>query len=124
MENVNYGDLEELEKLGETKNYDYTTEQLLDSSLKNVGGESAEEVRKRMISFFDEIMIDGDGKNIALISHGAAIKFFLQNFCEFSLDKGGFIYDGQVVVPTKIASPSIVKLIIKDRKILHIKYEE
>ncbi len=124
MENVNYGDLEELEKLGETKNYDYTTEQLLDSSLKNVGGESAEEVRKRMISFFDEIMIDGDGKNIALISHGAAIKFFLQNFCEFSLDKGGFIYDGQMVVPTKIASPSIVKLIIKDRKIIDIKYEE
>lgn len=124
MENVNYGDLEELEKLGETKNYDYTTEQLLDSSLKNVGGESAEEVRKRMIPFFDEIIVDSDGKNIALISHGAAIKFFLQNFCEFSLDKGGFIYDGQMVVPTKIASPSIVKLIIKDRKIIDIKYEE
>ena len=124
MENVNYGDLDELEKLGETKNYDYTTEQLLDSSLKNVGGESAEEVRKRMIHFFDEIIVDSDGKNIALISHGAAIKFFLQNFCEFSLDKGGFIYDGQMVVPTKIASPSIVKLIIKDRKIIDIKYEE
>lgn len=122
--NVNYGDLNELEKLGETKKHDYTTEQLLDSNLKNVEGESAEEVRNRMNSFMSEILENSDDKKIAVVSHGAAIKFFLQGICEFSLNEGGFIYNKKIVAPTKIASPSLVKLRFENRKIIEIEYEE
>ena len=54
--------------------------QLLDENLKNIDGESNIEVRKRMLSFFEDLLNKYSEKNIALVSHGAAIKYFLQNF--------------------------------------------
>ena len=72
-----------MKKLEEKMQYDYTVEQLLDENLKNVDGESNIEVRKRMLSFFEDLIKKEHGKKFAVISHGAGIKYFLQNWCEY-----------------------------------------
>ncbi len=41
------GNLETLKKLGKTKKFKYTTEQLLDENLTNIGGESRKETTER-----------------------------------------------------------------------------
>ena len=48
----NYGDLNALKKLGEEKKLPFTKEQLIDKELKNIDGESNNEVEKRMNEFF------------------------------------------------------------------------
>ena len=45
-----------LKKCGQDKKNDYTTEQILDENLKNVGGESNIEVRARMYDCLNEIL--------------------------------------------------------------------
>lgn len=86
--NINYklgerklGDLKELKKLGETKSNDFTTEQLLDENLKNIGGESRLEVKNRMQEVLNSILKEHPKKHIAIISHGAALKYLFSNWC-------------------------------------------
>lgn len=71
-----YGSLSELKLLGEKMKLPFTKEQLIDKKLKNYGGESREQVVKRMNEIFNEIVIGhNENKNIAFVSHGASIKF-------------------------------------------------
>ncbi len=94
---------------------DYTTDQLLDENLKNKDGESNLEVRKRMTESIMEILDKYQGKKIAVVSHGAAIKYFLQNFCEYDHENETLIYKGKTVCSKKIESPSFIKIIFKDK---------
>ena len=64
---------------------DLTTIQLLNPGFKNELGESNIEVRNRMKESIFSIMKNNIGKKIAIISHGAAIKFFLQDFCIYDV---------------------------------------
>lgn len=75
----------------------FTTEQLLDPTLKNIGGESNLEVRKRMLEFFEYIINEYEDKRIAVVSHGAAIKFLLQYFCEYDYKSECFLFGNKVV---------------------------
>ncbi len=110
LEKENCGDLAALEKLSEGKVNSYTVEQMLDSKLKNVGGESNEEVRKRMFDCMIEILKKHSGKRVVVVSHGAAIKYFLQNWCEYVYEEDALYFNGEFACPRKLESPSIVKL--------------
>ena len=68
------GDREELKKLGQIKKNSYTIEQMIDNTLKCTGGENFKEVEKRMNEVIEEIVKNNIGKNVAIVSHGAAIK--------------------------------------------------
>ena len=100
------GDLKALEKLGEGKKHTYTEEQLLDENLKNIDGENRLEVNQRMTFALNHILKENIGKKIAIVSHGAAIKFLLMNWCELNKDRE-VIYDGTIL---NIESPSVIKL--------------
>lgn len=78
------GDLAALQELGKTKKYPYTIEQMLDENLKNKDGESKVEVAKRMNEFLEEILKNENYSKIAVVSHGAAIKFLLMNWCKLN----------------------------------------
>jgi len=80
------GDLDSLKELGKTKKYPFTVEQLLDENLKNKDGESKVEVAKRMNEFLEEILKNENYSKIAVVSHGAAIKFLLMNWCKLNSD--------------------------------------
>ena len=56
---------------------------LMNERLKTKEGESSFEVRERMFSAISEILQNNLNKRIAIVSHGAVIKYYLQNFCEF-----------------------------------------
>ena len=118
----NFGDLNYLQKLEEQMQFNYTIEQLLDENLKNKDGESNLEVRKRMLSFFKEIIKKEKGKKIAIISHGAAIKYFLQNWCEYDKEKDCMIYNNDILCSRKIEYTGTIKIEVLDNEIYNIKY--
>ena len=98
------------------KPYSYTVGQMLDGNLKDEGGESRIETSERFCKGFNEIVNNTSSKKIAIVSHGAAIKFFLMNYC--SLDKEhNLIFKGRIVCPKKLDYPSIVKIVINNKKI-------
>lgn len=101
---------------------DYTTDQLLDENFKNKDGESNLEVRKRMTKAILEILDNHQGKQIAIVSHGASIKYYLQNFCRYDKESEVLIYDGKPVCYKKLESPCIIKIIFKDN--IPVKFEE
>lgn len=78
------GNLETLKELGKDKKYSYTEEQLLDEKLKNIDGENRIEVNNRMSNSLNKILKENEGKNIVIVSHGAAIKFLLMNWCKLN----------------------------------------
>ena len=106
----NYGDLKSLEELGKNKKEPFTIEQLLDEKLKNKDGESREEVTKRMQIAFEHILKENVGRNIAIVSHGAAIKFLIMKWC--NLNKNNQLeFKGKII---NLNSPGVLKLIFQD----------
>ena len=93
---------------------------MLDENLKNKDGESNLEVRTRMLSFLNDILSELKGKAIAIVSHGGAIKFLLQNWCEYEWETNSFTYNGKFVCNAKLESPSVIKLVFENDELLDI----
>lgn len=106
--------------LGEDLKNDFTTEQLLNPELKNSGGESNLEVKDRMLDFIKCVLESYSGGRIAMVSHGAAIKFLIQNYCEYDDGRKKFLFENKEVCSEKLESPSILKLIFDGYKLVSI----
>ena len=110
-----YGNLEELEALEEKLSRPYTIEQMLNPKLKCINGENMEEVKARMDDSVKRIVNENEGKKVAIISHGAAIKFFLMNWCKLS---GAYLYyKGNCI---RVNSPGVIKILIEDGSVVNI----
>lgn len=109
LEKENYGDLDELAELGKVKKNPYTIEQIIDRDLKCANGESMNDTKNRFEEKINEVINNNLGKRLAIVSHGAAIKFYLMNWCE--LIGKDIEYKGNII---KIESPSITKLIFDE----------
>ena len=110
-----YGNLEELEALEEKLSRPYTIEQMLNPKLKCINGENMEEVKARMDKSIKRIVNENVGKKVAIISHGAAIKFFLMNWCKLN---GAYLYyKGNCI---RVNSPGIIKIMIEDEEVTSI----
>ena len=71
------GNLKEIaEFMKDKKTRDPSQEQLIDREFKTSDGESAEQTRKRMTEFFNRILKEYGGKNIAVVSHRRLNKIF------------------------------------------------
>lgn len=114
------GNLKELEKLGVNKKDNFTIEQLIDPTFKNIDGECNIEVRKRMTACINEIIDNNEGKNIAIVSHGAAIRFYIQNWCEYNYDKDEYLFNNKQIWQGYLDSPSCLKLIFDGRNLEQI----
>lgn len=110
------GDLDKLKELGKTKKYTFTEEQLLDNCLKNINGESMQEVNQRMSLVINEILKNNENKRIAIISHGASMKFYLMNFCSLNSDRK-LVYNNQIL---DFSSPSVIKLVFDKQKLVSL----
>lgn len=109
LEKENYGYLDELAELGKVKKNPYTIEQIIDRDLKCTNGESMNDTKNRFEEKINEVINNNLGKRLAIVSHGAAIKFYLMNWCE--LIGKDIEYKGNII---KIESPSITKLIFDE----------
>lgn len=116
------GDLETLKEMAKNKKNSYTTEQLLDKKLKNKDGESCKEVLKRMEEKIQEIVEKGP-ENIAIVSHGAAIKFYLSNHCKID-KKINFIYNNEIIIKENLNSPDVMELTFINNELNNIKHIE
>lgn len=110
------GDLNELKSLGKLKKLSFTKEQLLNENLKTKYGESRFEVKKRMQNFITDILNNYKNKKIALVTHGAAIKFLLSSWCKLD-ENCNLIYNDNIVI---INSPSVIKLCFSGDKLINI----
>ena len=94
----------------------FTIEQLLDEQLKNADGESRIEVTERMEKAFNRILSQNIGKNIAIVSHGASIKFLLMKWC--NLDNNNQLeYNGKII---NLNSPGVLKLVFNDTELIDL----
>lgn len=112
----NCGDIKALEELGKNKKNSYTTEQLIDKNFKNTGGENRIEVTSRMEKALNFILSKNLGKNIAIVSHGASIKFLLMKWC--NLNKNNQIeFNGKIIT---LNSPGIIELVYDNKKLVQL----
>ena len=111
----NCGDLAELNVLEEKLDRPYTIEQMLNPKLKCTNGESMEEVKVRMDDSIRRIAQENVGKKVAIVSHGAAIKFFLMNWCKLS---GAYLYYKENCI--RVNSPGVIKILIEDGSVVNI----
>lgn len=110
------GDLSFLSTLKSNFTHSFSTEQLLDKNLKNKDGENRLEVNTRMTNFINNILTKYSRSKIAIVSHGAAIKFLLMNWC--SLNKNfDLVYKNTIL---KIDSPSVIKLEFNKDSLLNL----
>ena len=110
------GDLSFLSTLKSNFTHSFSTEQLLDKNLKNKDGENRLEVNTRMTNFINNILTKYSRSKIAIVSHGAAIKFLLMNWC--SLNKNfDLVYKNTIL---KIDSPRVIKLEFNKDSLLNL----
>jgi len=112
----NYGDLEALKKLGKEKKHTFTEEQLCNENLKNIGGESCKEVQKRVQKFFEMLIKMKECNHVAVISHGASIKFFLKQYCELNENKE-LTYKTHIL---RVNAPSVFQMNIMEEEMTDI----
>ena len=110
------GNLNNLKNIGKNKKYSYIEEQLLDEKLKNINGENRVEVNKRMTNALNKVLKQNEGKNIVIVSHGAAIKFLLMNWCKLN-DELNLEYKGKELT---IDSPCLLKLIFRNSELVDL----
>lgn len=111
------GNLDKLKELGKKKQHSFTLEQLLDKDLKIEYGESMNEVNKRMSLAVSDILKKYEDKKIAIISHGAAMRFYLMNFCNLN-DNIQLLFNNKVL---DFSHLSIIKLTFNKNKIIDIR---
>ena len=73
------------------------------------------EVKARMEKVINEILQNNIGQKVVVVSHGAAIKFYLSKWCEFRENK---LFYNNTEITTE--SPSILKLTFNSENLANI----
>ena len=108
------GNIEDLANfMNDKETRDPSREQLAFPDFKTRDGESANETNKRMTNFIDFILKEYEGKEIAIVSHGGAIKFYLLSYCKVNKNLN-LEYNGNEL---KITSPCLLKLTFNGKQL-------
>ena len=103
------GDLNQRKDIVSKYNMSYTSYQILNKSFASKNGENFNISQARFIKSFDKIL-NSKENNIAIVSHGAILKFFLLKFCEFDSKNYNIVFNNNIVAYEKLKSPEIIKL--------------
>ena len=112
----NYGDLKKLKELGKNKQNSFTTEQLFKEQLKNGDGERRIAGPKRSEQAYNRVLAENPGKSIAIVSHGASIKFLLMKWCKLNR-KNQLEFDGKTI---ELNSPGVLKLSLNGKDLIKL----
>jgi len=111
------GNIDDLAKfMADKDTRDPSREQLAFPEFKTRGGESANDTNKRVSEFINEVIEKYQGKKIAVVSHGGAIKFYLLNYCKLN-ERLNLEFEGREL---NIASPSLLKLTFSGNKLIDL----
>lgn len=107
---------------------DWYERQYLHKDFKTEGGESQEEVQKRMLEALNEILNKYEDKEIAIFSHGYAITFLLLKWCKLinvTRDrKLTYEFNNKIILDKIINAPELFKLTFDKDKLLDIELIE
>jgi len=107
---------------------DWYERQYLYKDFKTEGGESQEDVQKRMLESLNEILNKYEGKEIAIFSHGYAITFLLLKWCKLinvTRDrKLTYEFNNKIILDKIINAPELFKLTFDKDKLLDIELIE
>jgi broad specificity phosphatase PhoE len=117
-----YGDFSD-EKLKDI----FWANQFIDEDLKNINGESQKEVRKRFEDKINYILDNSLNDEIAIVSHNAAILFYLLKYCNLIKaevpKKLTISYKDKILIKDSVMkSPSIMKLTFNKKDLIDIEY--
>lgn len=104
---------------------DYFEQQWSDLNYKIAGGESINEVQKRMLSAFYEVLNNNKDKTIMIISHGTALTAMLKEWCDIKLNYDKKLleiyFNDNLVFDGNWNCPELFKLEFDDNVLLDIK---
>ena len=110
--------------LGDKKIRMITEIQENDFDYKLPGGESLNEVKKRMVRFVREILNKHEDKTIALFTHNVAITCLLSEWCTkgFNLDNRLILnYQDEAVIDGAWDGINIIELVFDGKELVSIK---
>lgn len=116
------GEIQNGEGEMDSKTRDYLREHDFSFRLKN--GESFNDVQKRMVEVFKEIVMENEGKIVAIFSHHIALFLLLSHFLEVRYidDILSLCTQNGLVITTKWLSPDIYKVEMDGMKLVLIEH--
>lgn len=101
--------------------------QMKDFDFKLSGGESINQVKKRMVAAMKNILMFETGNRVAVVSHSTALTCLLSAWCETGRNYNGEIilsYNGESIIDGSFTAPMIFKVIFDGMNVLSIELVE
>ena len=102
--------------------------QYADHDFKNANGESMSEVKERMTSFMNELLLKiKDGETAVVVSHAGAICAYLLNFCNITVLNPAektreIIFGDKVVLSGRFRAPGAFILEWENDRLINMRY--
>ena len=104
---------------------DFNVKQWNDIDYKLPNGESRRDVTNRMYNALIRVINDYKNKRIAIVSHGTAISFLLDKWCDVFVNYNNdnkmntkIVFKNKIIFDNNIRTPSVFKIVIDDNNII------
>lgn len=107
--------------------YDFNVKQWNDIDYKLPNGESRRDVTNRMYNALIRVINDYKNKRIAIVSHGTAISFLLDKWCDVFVNYNNdnkmntkIVFKNKIIFDNNISAPCVFKIVFDDNNIISI----
>lgn len=106
---------------------DFNVKQWNDIDYKLSNGESRRDVTNRMYNALIRVINDYKNKRIAIVSHGTAISFLLDKWCDVFVNYNNdnkmntkIVFKNKIIFDNNISAPCVFKIVFDDNNIISI----
>lgn len=106
---------------------DFNVKQWNDIDYKFPNGESRRDVTNRMYNALIRVINDYKNKRIAIVSHGTAISFLLDRWCDVFVNYNNdnkmntkIVFKNKIIFDNNISAPCVFKIVFDDNNIISI----
>ena len=106
---------------------DFNVKQWNDIDYKLPNGESRRDVTNRMYNSLFRVINDYKNKRIAIVSHGTAISFLLDKWCDVFVNYNNdnkmntkIVFKNKIIFDNNISAPCVFKIVFDDNNIISI----
>ncbi|MDY5996241.1 MAG: histidine phosphatase family protein [Bacilli bacterium] len=104
---------------------DFNVKQWNDIDYKLPNGESRRDVTNRMYNALIRVINDYKNKRIAIVSHGTAISFLLDKWCDVFVNYNNdnkmntkIVFKNKIIFDNNISAPCVFKIVFDDNNII------
>ena len=106
---------------------DFNVKQWNDIDYKLPNGESRRDVTNRMYNALIRVINDYKNKRIAIVSHGTAISFLLDKWCDVFVNYNNdnkmntkIVFKNKIIFDNNMSAPCVFKIVFDDNNIISI----